>query len=338
MSLLVNFVMLIGSLAVVFGAEISTQATSANCWNAITPGSDFFHPLSSGFVRSRHGYLDTRLHYKQSAGDKGSYCYLLEDSEIRSPTLRAFPGDNMLVTLSNELNLKTEKIFALPTNNYCTIKVATFSSTNMHFHGIHSPPFCHDDNVVMSVIPTGKSFTYNVEIPISQPPGLYWYHPHMHEVAYNQVTGGASGLIVIEGIQKIQPLVAGKREQVIAIRDYNSTSINFIAVNSTNAVPMRVVPNDLQFWRIGNIGADQQRNLTYSWGGQIRPFQIIAIDGVTVGDGLSVSTVEVTHYLLTTGGRVEILLRTPPLNFNGVLSDHNVAGGSKFYSILHSWL
>jgi FtsP/CotA-like multicopper oxidase with cupredoxin domain len=303
---------------------VSQQRTDLVCESTSAPGTELSQPNS---VKSRHGYLDIRLHFKQSDVG-GSYCYLSDN--FHSPTLRARPGDSMLVTLSNELNLRNNTLMVLPSSEFCLSKIATKSSTNLHFHGIHSAPFCHGDNVLMSVIPSGKSFTYNIEIPVTQPPGLYWYHPHMHTVSYEQVSGGASGLIVIEGIEKINPSVAGLPEQLIAIRDGVSQSVNFVSLGVgalKTAVPMRVQPNEKQFWRIANLGAQSELNLTYTINNVVQKVQIIAIDGVALGDGFHTQSVEVSSVWLTTGGRVEIILTTPPLGSSGLLVNHNVPEG-----------
>jgi L-ascorbate oxidase len=38
---------------------------------------------------------------------------------------------------------------------------------------------------------------YAIQIPANHPSGLYWFHPHVHGVALNQVTAGLSGIITI---------------------------------------------------------------------------------------------------------------------------------------------
>jgi L-ascorbate oxidase len=38
---------------------------------------------------------------------------------------------------------------------------------------------------------------YAIQIPPNHPSGLYWFHPHVHGVALNQVTAGLSGIITI---------------------------------------------------------------------------------------------------------------------------------------------
>jgi L-ascorbate oxidase len=38
---------------------------------------------------------------------------------------------------------------------------------------------------------------YAIQIPANHPSGLYWFHPHVHGVALNQVTAGLSGIITV---------------------------------------------------------------------------------------------------------------------------------------------
>jgi L-ascorbate oxidase len=38
---------------------------------------------------------------------------------------------------------------------------------------------------------------YAIQIPANHPSGLYWFHPHVHGIALNQVTAGLSGIITI---------------------------------------------------------------------------------------------------------------------------------------------
>lgn len=70
----------------------------------------------------------------------------------------------------------------------------TATSTNLHFHGLVVPPVCHQDDTLKTLVqPSSPPFKYSFEIPANQPPGLYWYHPHVHGFSKAQVLGGASG-------------------------------------------------------------------------------------------------------------------------------------------------
>ena len=63
------------------------------------------------------------------------------------------------------------------------------------------------------LIQPGQSFDYNVQIPQNEPPGLYWYHPHPHGFSEGQVQGGATGALIVEGLQNVDPALAGLTER-----------------------------------------------------------------------------------------------------------------------------
>jgi FtsP/CotA-like multicopper oxidase with cupredoxin domain len=93
-------------------------------------------------------------------------------------------------------------------------------ATNLHFHGLSVPPVCHQDDVLNTLIaPGGPPFEYRFRIPDDQTPGLYWYHPHVHGMTSPQVLGGASGALIVEGLERATPAVAGLPERVFVIRD-----------------------------------------------------------------------------------------------------------------------
>jgi L-ascorbate oxidase len=70
------------------------------------------------------------------------------------------------------------------------IFVSVFNSANgtpvaqMHEHG----------SVVMDAA------DYRIEIPKNHPSGLYWFHPHIHGLSLNQVSGGLAGIITIGNV------------------------------------------------------------------------------------------------------------------------------------------
>ena len=75
----------------------------------------------------------------------------------------------------------------------------------MHFHGTNTRPICHSDEVIHTLVNSSQICRYSVTFPRDEPPGLYWYHPHVHGIAEAAVQGGATGLIVVEGIENLQP-------------------------------------------------------------------------------------------------------------------------------------
>ena len=39
------------------------------------------------------------------------------------------------------------------------------------------------------MINSGETFQYDVQFPLDEPPGLYWYHPHIHGISEAAVQG-----------------------------------------------------------------------------------------------------------------------------------------------------
>jgi hypothetical protein len=93
------------------------------------------------------------------------------------------------------------------------------NSTNLHFHGLNASPACHQDEVIHTLIQPSQSFDYQVQIPPDEPPGLYWYHPHPHGFSAGQVRGGATGALIVEGIESLIPSLAGLPQRTWVLRD-----------------------------------------------------------------------------------------------------------------------
>ena len=126
---------------------------------------------------------------------KGSFSY--EDHEI-PPVIHVSPGETLRINYRNHMSPhSTEQCASGPCMNM----------TNLHFHGLHvSPESPQDDTISMMAAP-GESIQYRVDIPLDQPPGLYWYHTHPHGESYRQALDGMSGAMVIDGIDRYVPEV-----------------------------------------------------------------------------------------------------------------------------------
>jgi FtsP/CotA-like multicopper oxidase with cupredoxin domain len=69
--------------------------------------------------------------------------------------------------------------------------VSVFNSAN----GIPVPQTTHQHGpIVMDTV------DYKIPIPANHPSGLFWFHPHVHGIALNQVVQGMSGLITIGSV------------------------------------------------------------------------------------------------------------------------------------------
>ena len=158
------------------------------------------------------------------------YCYIT-DTGLEAPTLHVNPGDQLIINFTNDLPAATPeqmargmKMPAMQGMKMPMVKAAASSSnaadcpgsgimtaatTNLHFHGTNVAPICGQDDVIHTMIQPGDTFTYDVQIPSDEPPGLYWYHPHPHGFSEGQVQGGAAGALIVEGIQNVNTSLAG---------------------------------------------------------------------------------------------------------------------------------
>jgi FtsP/CotA-like multicopper oxidase with cupredoxin domain len=126
---------------------------------------------------------------------------------MENPTLHLHPGDNLIIKATNNTPAAPVEMHIDPPN--CGGTVMTDSSVNIHYHGTNTSPACHQDDVLHTVINSGQTFTYDVHVPWDEPPGLYWYHPHIHGLVEAALQGGGSGVIVVGGVQNFQHAVAG---------------------------------------------------------------------------------------------------------------------------------
>jgi FtsP/CotA-like multicopper oxidase with cupredoxin domain len=202
-------------------------------------------------LRSAHGTLRVDLSYRTDVGADGQthFCYVSADGS-EAPTLRLKPGDLLILRLKNEETVEGS-VDAMPAvepaaSGGCTTGAMSAASTNLHFHGLSVPPVCHQDDVLNTLIqPGARPFEYRFRIPLSQPPGLYWYHPHVHGMTSPQVLGGASGALVIEGVERVNPALAGLPERVFVIRDQDLVNPAAAPVQ-TDSMPPPMVMRDAE--------------------------------------------------------------------------------------------
>ncbi|MBV8804904.1 MAG: multicopper oxidase family protein [Sinobacteraceae bacterium] len=201
-------------------------------------------------MRSANGVLNVELSYRASVDSAGQthYCYVYKDG-LEAPTLRLQPGDLLILHLKNEAKLPPDPTVQPHSHGMasgCAGGAMTSSSTNMHFHGLSVPSKCHQDDVLHTLIdPGARAFEYQFRIPPDQTPGLYWYHPHVHGLTKNQVLGGASGALIVEGIERANPLLAGLAERVLVIRDQELVNPNAEPVQ-TDSMPAPLVLRDAE--------------------------------------------------------------------------------------------
>jgi FtsP/CotA-like multicopper oxidase with cupredoxin domain len=203
-------------------------AAQPNNCSRPAPGSIVPEPPE---LRAHDGVLNADLTYFNFKGPDGQeeYCYESSDGS-QAPTLRVKPGDLLVLHLKNRLNPSAPPSdtshASLADSSHtvagtpCASTRMTALSTNLHFHGMSMPPVCHQDDVLHTFIQPGHApFEYRVRIPADEPPGLYWYHPHVHGFTNPQVLGGASGALIVDGIERANGKLAGLPERTLVIRD-----------------------------------------------------------------------------------------------------------------------
>jgi len=203
-------------------------------------------------VRSENGVLRVDLDYRSSVETSGQkrYCYLYE-GRGEAPTLRVKPGDLVILRLKNDVDVAVHsggaKSHQHSTPGACAggempATAAMGAFTNLHFHGLTLAPVCHEDDVLHTMIEAGSAaFEYRFRIPVDEAPGLYWYHPHIHGATNVQVLGGASGAIIVEGIERANAEVAGLPERLLIIRDQELLNPDAAPVQTDSMPPPMVI-------------------------------------------------------------------------------------------------
>jgi len=203
------------------------------------------------------------------------------------PTLRVRPGDVVRLRLVNGLD----------------------EATNLHMHGLAVSPLGTADNVFLHVAP-GRAQDYEIHIPATHAPGLYWYHPHPHGRSDEQGRNGMSGALIVEGLLDPFPELRDLTEHVLLLKDAQVGGGQIVhrgigddamrTVNGALNPTITLRPGETQLWRIGNVGADLYYLLTLDG----HRFYEVARDGHRL-----VRLVPKQQLLLPPGAREEVLVQ-----------------------------
>src|SRR5579863_3373414 len=276
----------------------------------------------------QNGVLSAEFVMGHSVDDFGytHYCYDYKTATgvAEAPTLRLNQGDTLELRVvdriqgDDSMGMKM-KMHSVPAAQACgDTGQATLKSTNVHFHGLNVSPVCHQDDVLTTLIQPGTpGFAFKIPIPKDEPPVLYWYHPHIHGFTEFQVNGGAAGALVVEGMEKIHPEVAGLTERVFTIRQqylvpwipgpYQLT-INFQVAAFPHPNPIiQMAPGEKQFWRVANATIQDFLPLQFQISGKAQPMEVIALDGYPLAQTRMQDTI-----LVPPAGRAEFIVQAPP--------------------------
>jgi suppressor of ftsI len=254
------------------------------------------------------------------------------NGQMAAPVIRVSPGDT----------LKMEYVNALPSTprEPCAISPCR-NMTNLHFHGLGVSPKAPQDDVLDMMAMPGQTLNYLVEIPLEQPPGLYWYHTHPHGESHRQALDGMSGAIVVEGIDRYVPEVRNLRERVLVLRgrsiehDPEAAALGrrveipmascgrtieepgrIFTVNGVIRPEIAIAPGERQFWRIVNAAADSYADVQVDG----ERLEIVALDGMPLAyHNPRRRTRLVDHALVPPGGRIEAIVIGPPAGAHAVL-------------------
>ena len=290
------------------------SAYAAPAGGSNTPSSQPCPRFAAGSVVSEpknlysvDGTLNVSLTYSTRVDSVGNtlYCFTTAEGD-QSPTLHVFPGDRVNIKLTNSLpasavtsmrgmKMQPAPAMELTPDNFGNV-VMTATSVNLHFHGSNLPPECHQDEVIKTLVNGGQTFSYSLRFPLDEPPGLYWYHPHIHGIAEPAVLGGASGAIIVEGLERVNHDVAGLIARTLIVRDNVvpgnvpdndalpawDLSINYIPVAYPAYLPaiLPMKPHQQQLWRVLNASADTILNVAVQFDGVAQKLQVVDLDGV----------------------------------------------------------
>ncbi len=282
---------------------------------------------------SSHGVLKVSMNYDTGVDEQGRtlFCFVTASSQ-EAPTLHVNPGDTIIIDLTNTVPTPTGAAAEVVSSSRTVCGSATMNaaSANMHFHGTNTAPTCHSDEVIHTLVNSGQTFRYKLLIPSDEPPGLYWYHTHVHGIASQTVQGGATGLIEVEGIANIQPIVAGLPERFLSVRDQAVTglpvkgkpvpswdiSLNYVPVSYPDYTPaiIQMNPGSQEFWRVANSSSNTIVDLQLRYDGKVQPVKIVALDGVPTGSqdgtGQGKALVRKDVYI-PPAGRAEFIVTAP---------------------------
>jgi len=215
--------------------------------------------------------------------------YGYNGNQFWGPTLIMNKGDNVQMNVTNTLT----------------------DSTTVHWHGFHIPAVM--DGGPHQVIAPNK--TWSPYFTIKNNAGLYWYHPHLHEKTFQQLSLGAGGFIIIKDPQETAlalPRTYGVDDIPLVFSSRRFLSSNQFSTNIAldpygdymlaNGVMNAQVSMPKQYVRLRILNAEMQRGLNIGFSDN-RTFYVIGNDG-----GLVNAPVAVTRVILVPGERIEVMV------------------------------
>ena len=240
------------------------------------------------------------------------YCYLTSTG-LEALTLRVNPGDQLIIHFQNMLpaarssstrdNMAGMKMTlasdqaTTSSSSHCNGSMSA-SCSNIHFPGSSVRPVCGQDELIHTLVQPGQNFDLNGQAPTNEPPGPSWYHPDPHGFSEGQRPGDARGALIMEGLENVDPGLAGRTERTFLIRDQllpdselNDSpipawdlSIQTVPLAYPNYIPavIQTNPAHQQLWRVASTATGTILNLQSIVGRMAEVVQVVEIDGYPV--------------------------------------------------------
>jgi FtsP/CotA-like multicopper oxidase with cupredoxin domain len=157
-----------------------------------------------------------------------------EDARTASPyggiRLQLYPGDHLRMRLVNHLPPTPVDAQYAHGSDAMMNEMLAANPVNIHTHGLTVEPRKADSTdptygdyayvlgypagkmpamVMPDETATDKPIQYDIYIPPNHPPGVYWFHPHVHGLNINQLSEGLSGLISVGSVTDYLSLPKG---------------------------------------------------------------------------------------------------------------------------------
>lgn len=142
------------------------------------------------------------------------------NGSVPGPFIKTRPGQRLRITVKNSLTPYESK--GWPGNHNVP---HALDSMNLHLHGLDVAPHLFEPQgttnptAQMVRIGPGTSHEYTYEIPADHPPGLCWYHSHLHGSTAVQAVSGMAGGLVMQGDIDEVPEIKAARDMPLVIQD-----------------------------------------------------------------------------------------------------------------------
>ena len=257
----------------------SSSSTTDSSYNTL-----FIPPTVSGTTFNLTLSKSSKQFFKTGAA---TTTYGYNGQSIWGPTLIMNKGDNVQMNVTNSLT----------------------DTTTVHWHGFHIPAKM-DGGPHQKIAPNA---TWSPNFTVMNNASTYWYHPHLHQKTFEQLTMGAGGFIIIKdpieaalnlprtyGTDDIPLVLTSRRFNSDNSFDVTSHAYGDYELVNGTINPQVSLPKQYVRFRLLNAETERAYNLGFS---DNRAFYVIGNDG-----GLLSTPVSVTRLVMGVGERYEIMV------------------------------